>query len=207
MNRGSPAGLHWDEAYIQGDTTRSWFQQHPTPSLRILDEAGVSPSASLIDVGGGASTLVDALLERGHSDLTVLDVSAEGMRTAKRRLGHNARNVRWLLEDLLAWHPDRTWRVWHDRAVLHFFSTDTGRDRYVATLNAATKPGSLAIIATFAPDGPQKCSGLPVARYDARQLAALLSPHWQPLTDTREHHTTPAGGTQPFTWTLFHRQT
>jgi trans-aconitate methyltransferase len=197
---------HWDDAYRHGDTTRSWFQSQAAPSLRMLDAAGVRPTDSVIDVGGGASTLVDALLERGHTDVTVLDISGEGMRTAQQRLGARASRVHWLIADLLTWAPDRTWQVWHDRAVLHFFTTHADRRRYVHTLHSATEPGSVAIIATFAPDGPRHCSGLPVAHYDPRQLAELLGPTWQPLTDAREEHATPAGALQPFTWTAFRRQ-
>lgn len=197
---------HWDDAYRRGATTRSWFQAEADPSLRILDAAGVRPSDSLIDVGGGASALVDALLQRGHDDLTVLDISGEGMRTAQQRLGAKASHVRWLVADLLAWAPDRTWHVWHDRAVLHFFTADADRRRYLDALHAATEPGSLAVLATFAPDGPHHCSGLPVARYDPGQLAELLGPNWRPLVDTREEHTTPTGAVQPFTRAAFRRE-
>lgn len=201
----STAG-HWDDAYRLGNTTRSWFQEQAQRSLRMLDAAGVRPSDSLIDIGGGASTLVDALLERGHDDLTVLDISAEGLRTAQDRLGVNAGRVRWLTADLRDWASDRTWNVWHDRAVLHFFTTDADRDRYLQALGSGTGPGSLAVLATFAPDGPQHCSGLPVERYDAAGLSALLGPGWQLLADTREEHSTPAGAVQPFTWAAFRRR-
>lgn len=196
---------HWDDAYSHGDTTRSWFQAEALPSLRMLDKADVTPRDSLIDVGGGASTLVDALLDRGHGDLTVLDISAGGLGTAQERLGPDAARVRWVVADLLTWQPDRAWNVWHNRAVLHFFTTDEARRKYLQALDAATTPGSLAVLATFAPDGPQPCSGLAVDRYDAGQLSALLGPGWHRLTDTREDHTTPAGGTQSFTWATFRR--
>lgn len=207
MSRASGIAQHWDEAYGQGDATCSWFQHQALPSLKMLDDAGVVTSDSLIDVGGGASTLVDALLERGHADLAVLDISAEGLRIAQGRLGRQAQRVRWLVADLLTWKPDRAWHVWHDRAVLHFFTTATARHRYVHALNAATEAGSLAVLGTFAPDGPDQCSGLPVSRYDARGLSALLGPRWQLLSEDSEVHTTPAGGTQPFTWCAFRRQT
>lgn len=201
----STAG-HWDDAYRLGNTTRSWFQEQAQPSLRMLDTAGVRSTESLVDVGGGASTLVDALLERGHDDLTVLDISAEGLRTAQDRLGPNAARVQWLTADLRSWVPDRTWNVWHDRAVLHFFTTGADRDRYLHALDDGTEPGSLAVLATFAPDGPQHCSGLPVERYDAAGLSALLGRGWQLVADSREEHTTPGGAVQPFTWAAFRRQ-
>jgi hypothetical protein len=201
------AGLaaHWDEAYRHGDTTRSWFQQHPRPSQQLIESTGVNPADGIIDVGGGASTLVDALLDAGHTDITVLDISAEGLRTARRRLGQRSEAVRWLVADLLDWTPDRTWNIWHDRAVLHFFTTDTDRQHYVRSLNAATAPGSWALLGTFAADGPTHCSGLPVTRYDAQDLAELLGQHWQLIAHNGEQHTTPTGGTQHFTWTAFQR--
>lgn len=196
---------HWDEAYRLGNTSRSWFQAVPAPSLAMLDAVEVTTRQSVIDVGGGASTLVDELLHRGHTDITVLDVSDEGLRTAQRRLAESASRVRWLTADLRAWVPNRTWDVWHDRALLHFFVNDIDRQRYLHALDAATEVGSIAILATFAPDGPQQCSGLPVARYSTADLSAFLGPGWQPLIERREEHHTPAGGSQPFTWVGFRR--
>lgn len=207
MNGTADTAEHWDSAYRHGDTTRSWFQQQPQTSLHMIDTVGVKPTDSLIDVGGGTSRLVDALLDREHTDLTVLDISAEALHTAQQRLGPRASRVRWLLADLHTWSPDRTWAVWHDRAVLHFFTTQTDRQHYLHALDRATTPGSLAVLATFALNGPQQCSGLPVARYDAQQLSELLGNHWRLLADTHEEHTTPSGGRQPFTWAAFRRET
>jgi trans-aconitate methyltransferase len=197
--------LHWDAAYLLGDATRSWFQQQPLPSLRALDDAGVTPADSVLDVGGGASPLVDALLARGHDDLSVLDVSAEGLAVAQRRLGDDAARVDWITADLLAWRPDRAWNVWHDRALLHFFVAAGDRAAYLDVLDRATGPGSVAVLATFAPDGPDHCSGLPVSRYGAADLAALLGDRWQLIDSRREDHTTPGGGIQQFTWSSFRR--
>ena len=207
MSVAPGSAARWDDAYRHGDTSRSWFQTQAVVSLRLLDATGVRPTDSVVDVGGGASTLVDALLERGHHDLTVLDISAEGMRTAQQRLGANASQVNWLDADLLTWTPNRTWHVWHDRAVLHFFATDADQQHYLHALDRGTMRGSVAVLATFAPDGPQQCSGLPVARYDVEQLTALLGPTWDLLTKTREEHITPTGATQPFTWAAFRRRT
>lgn len=173
--------------------------------MEMLEAVGVATDQSVIDVGGGASTLVDALLEHGYTDLTVLDISDEGLHTAQGRLGDAADRVQWMLADLRTWNPSRTWDVWHDRALLHFFVADQDRQRYLHALDAATELGSVAILATFAADGPQHCSGLPVTRYAAADLAALLGPSWQPLTERREEHHTPSGGSQPFTWVAFRR--
>ena len=200
------AATHWDDAYRLGHNTRSWYQQQPQPSLAMLDAVGATTDARLIDVGGGAASLVDALLARGYRDLTVLDISREGLHVAQTRLGTAAERVHWIVADLLAWEPQRTWDIWHDRAVLHFFTDDAARARYCDTLNRATDPDSVAILATFAPDGPERCSGLAVHRYDAGRLAALLGERWQLVDDRRDLHSTPSGGVQPFTWAAFRKR-
>lgn len=197
---------HWDRTYAPGDTSRSWFQQQPTLSLQMLREARARPDDSVIDIGGGASRLVDALLAAEWTDITVLDISTVALQIAQRRLGADASRVHWILADLLAWAPTHRWSVWHDRAVLHFFTDPAERARYLRVLHRATRPGSVAILATFAPDGPHQCSGLPVVRYSPRTLGAILGPHWQKLSDVREEHTTPSGTIQPFTWTVLRRQ-
>ena len=203
VTEASPVAEHWDQAYRLGEATCSWFQPTATQSLRMLDAAGITAADSVVDVGGGACRLVDELVARGFQDVTVLAVSAEAVRVAQERLSELAGRVRWLVRDVLTWEPHRPWRIWHDRAVLHFFSTPIARDAYLRRLHAATTTGSIAVIATFAPDGPEHCSGLPVARYDGRQLAELLGYAWQLVAVERELHTTPAGTAQPFTWTTF----
>jgi methyltransferase family protein len=199
------AAHRWDRAYGEGERTRSWFEAEPVGSLRMLQLAGVSPADSVIDAGGGASTLVDALLERGFDDVTVLDISATGIQAAQRRLGPSAGRVQWIVADLRDWRPSRTYQVWHDRAVLHFLTADADRQSYLDTLTASTAAGAAAIFATFAPDGPRQCSGLPVARYSAHDLAALLGDRWTSVVDDREEHVTPAGAIQPFVWAVFRR--
>lgn len=197
---------HWDRAYDDGVQTRSWFQIEPVASLRMFAVAGVSSSASVIDAGGGASTLVDALLAHGFSDVTVLDVSAAGLRAAQERLGPAADRVEWVVADLLDWRAERTYQVWHDRAVLHFLTAEHDRRRYLDTLHASTAAGAVAVFGTFGPGGPRQCSGLPVSRYGAGDLAALLGDRWAPVADDREDHVTPAGGVQPFVWAAFQRR-
>ena len=192
--------FHWDDTYAAGETTRSWYQQHPGMSLRMFDAAGVQADASVIDVGGGASPLAGALLERGFGDVTVLDISAAGMAYARRRLGARAEQVTWLVTDVRTWKPRRRYAVWHDRAVFHFLISAEDRRQYVRTLEAATEPGTVAVFGLFAPDGPQRCSGLPVARYSAQDLAGELGSRWTLIAQDREEHRTPAGATQPFTW-------
>jgi trans-aconitate methyltransferase len=204
MTRSPSAAEHWDRTYLAGETTRSWFQAEPLASLRVLDAVGVASTASVIDVGGGTSRLVDALVARGHTDLAVLDVSEEAVDVARKRLG-GCVGVQWLVEDVLVWAPRRRWDVWHDRAVLHFFTTPGERERYLRALARATTEGSVAVVATFAPDGPRSCSGLPVARYDAAQLADLLGRDWTQVMEDREDHVTPDGSKQPFTWAAFRR--
>jgi protein-L-isoaspartate O-methyltransferase len=189
--QGSGAA-HWDDAYAAGDSSRSWFQRRPAMSLAMLDAAGVTAADSVIDVGGGASPLAGALLDRGFGDVTVLDISATAIQLSWRRLGTRAAQVQWLVADLRSWQPERHYQAWHDRAVLHFMTDQV--------LDAATGPGAVAVIGCFAPDGPSQCSGLPVARYSPADLARLFGAGWTLLAEEREEHVTPAGAVQPFTW-------
>ena len=197
------AAAHWDAAYAQGGSTRSWFEEHPDMSLRMLDSAGLTAADAVIDVGGGASPLTGALLDR---DLTVLDISAAGMQFARERLGPRADQVHWLTADVLSWHPPRRYQAWHDRAVYHFLTTEEHRQQYLRTLDTATIPGAVAVFGCFAPDGPQYCSGLPVARYSPAQLARQAGAKWLLISQDREEHITPAGTIQPFTWIALRRQ-
>jgi Methyltransferase domain len=196
---------YWDEVYAGGDASRSWFQACPLMSLTMLDAAGVTASDSVIDVGGGASRLAGALLGRGFRDITVLDISATGTRYAQDQLGEQAQQVQWLVADVLAWEPTRRFRVWHDRAVFHFLTSSSDQHRYVRILDAATDTDAVAVFGCFAPDGPQRCSGLPVARYDVPALAGHLGHAWTLCAGDREEHITPAGVMQPFTWAAFRK--
>lgn len=197
---------HWDDAYAHGDATRSWFQRRPVMSLRMLETAGVTPEDSVVDVGGGASVLVDALLGRGFADITVLDISAIAIQHARRRLGAQAKGVHWLVADLLAWQPQRSYRAWHDRAVYHFLTAASDQQRYRQALDDATDPGAIAVLGCFAPEGPERCSGLPVARYSPADLAQQLKDDWALISQAREEHITPADVMQPFTWVALRKQ-
>ena len=192
MARDPDTAAHWDDAYALGEATRSWFQQQPTLSLRMLDMAGVAAGDSVIDVGGGASPLAGALLGRGFTDVTVLDISATGMQYARSRLGPQAGHVRWLTGDVLTWQPERRYQAWHDRAVFHFLTTVQARRRYLQALEAATTPDAAAVFGCFAPDGPPYCSGLPVARYSPQELAGQLGIGWTLIARDREEHITPS---------------
>lgn len=198
---------HWDQVYLTRPATGvSWYQPEATPSLAALARFGVPNAASLIDIGGGASTLVDNLIDRGWSDLTILDIAGPALAIAGQRLGAAAQRVRWIEADITQWRPARTYDVWHDRAVFHFLTEAEARQRYRRALEAALAPNGLAIIATFAPDGPERCSGLPVRRYDAALLAQELGDAVELLGDWRQSHTTPGGAVQSFNWCAFRRR-
>lgn len=191
---------HWDAAYAKGADRVSWAQEHARPSLALIDELAVPADAAIIDVGGGASPLAADLVERGFRDVTVLDLSPLALATARERLGDRADAVSWLCADLRAWSPPRSYGLWHDRAVLHFLTDPADRAHYAETVARAVEPGGHAIIAGFAPDGPEQCSGLPVQRATAEDLAALLGDAFVPVAMRREEHTTPSGNVQPFAW-------
>lgn len=197
---------HWDAAHAQGDDTRSWYEAHPDMSLRMLGAAGVSAADALIDVSGGASPLTGVLLDRGFRDLTVLDISAAGMQHARDRLGSRAAQVHWPTADVLSWHPPRRYQAWHDRAVYRFLVTEEHRQQYPHTPDTATALGAIAVFGCSAPDGPQHCSGLPVARYSPAQPARQIGAQWLLISQDREEHITPAGAIQPFTWIALRKQ-
>ena len=204
MNQNRTA--HWQNVYTsKGENEVSWFQDNPAPSLELIDLTGVSHDAALIDIGGGTSRLVDALLDRGFGSVTVLDLSTAALDTAKVRLGKRADDVRWIAADATQWQPDRVYDLWHDRAALHFLTDPVDVAAYITRLKAATAAGSQVIIGTFALDGPEKCSGLVVQRYDSGALATALGSQFN-LIDTRRHeHTTPWGSVQRFQFSVFRR--
>ena len=199
--------VHWDTVYAgKAETAVSWYQPHSERSLQLIRAAPGGREASVIDVGGGASTLVDDLLADGHRDLTVLDISEAALSRAKARLGARARDVTWIVADITNWTPSRTWAVWHDRAVFHFLMENSQQDAYIAALTNATKRGAAVIVATFALDGPDKCSGLPVQRYDGGSLAARLGGDFQLISESAEQHVTPWGAKQSFAYSVLERR-
>jgi SAM-dependent methyltransferase len=197
---------HWNNAYTsKGEAGVSWFEDAPTLSLDLVRQAGASSTSSVIDIGGGASRLVDALLREKVGKVTVLDLSPAALDAAKARLGAAASYVEWITADVTDWKPEQRYDIWHDRAAFHFLTEADARQAYVECLHAALRPNSHAIIATFALDGPERCSGLPVMRYDAAGIAAVLGPSFR-LVDQRRHvDTTPWGSTQAFQFSLLKR--
>lgn len=199
---------HWEHVYRRGGA-HSWDQDEATVPLRLLGDAGVGPGTSVVDVGGGDGALAAALVRRGFPDLTVLDISEHGLAAGRQRLGQAAERVAWVVADVRSWRPPRTFGCWHDRAVFHFLVDGGDRLGYGRALSSATAPGAVAVIGTFAADGPPMCSGLPVARYDGGRLCAVVSAasgvEWQLVDGASEEHHTPAGAVQPFTWVVLRR--
>jgi SAM-dependent methyltransferase len=197
---------HWDNLYTsRAEKDVSWYQDRATPSLDLIALTGLSADAEIIDIGGGASRLVDSLLHANFGRLTVLDLSGAALDTTKQRLGDKAARVTWVVADVTTWQPPRTYDLWHDRAAFHFLIDQAGQSAYVERLKTAVRPAGFVIIGTFAPDGPERCSGLPVVRYDAPALAAALGDAFE-LIDARPHeHTTPWGAVQRFQFATFRR--
>lgn len=193
---------HWEQVYeTKAETEVSWFQPHAELSLKLIRAANASNDVSIIDVGGGASTLVDDLLAAGSRKLTVLDLSAAALAKARQRLGERAAAVTWIEGNILdAPLPAQAYDVWHDRAVFHFLTDEAERHAYVAAVLHAVKPGGLVIVATFAEDGPTKCSCLPVMRYAASELHAQFGAPFQMLGHEKESHHTPGGNEQKFVY-------
>ncbi|MBL8570923.1 MAG: class I SAM-dependent methyltransferase [Phreatobacter sp.] len=203
----SGGSRHWETVYAtKAETEVSWFQDCPTPSLAMIATAGATSASAIVDIGGGESRLVDALVADGHRDVTVLDLSGTALQVARHRMGAAAVGVEWIVADVTAWRPARRYDVWHDRAAFHFLIEEAERAAYVAALDAALPPGGHAIIATFALDGPERCSGLPVARHDGESLARVLGAGFRRI-DTRPHsHVTPWGTAQSFQFSLFRKE-
>lgn len=198
---------HWEQVYTQKESNSvSWYRDHLEVSLEMLARAGLRPESRVIDVGGGASTLVDDLLERGVAHISVLDLSAASLAVAKTRLGARASRVAWLTGDITRVPLSAgAYTHWHDRAVLHFLTADADVREYAAQATRAVAPGGHAVIGGFAPDGPERCSGLPVARRSPEDIAALLAPAFVLIDSCQERHQTPSGMDQSFAYALLRR--
>jgi len=194
---------HWESVYRKRDPVEaSWFQAEATLSLTLIRDTAPA-SAVVLDVGGGSSTLVDGLLAAGYHGITVLDISSAALDHARRRLGPAALEVNWLVADILtAVLPQHGIDVWHDRAVFHFLTSAADRERYVSQVKGAMRAGGVVLVATFAADGPTRCSGLPVARYSTGELHKQFGPDFRLIESRREEHVTPQGVVQSFVYCL-----
>ena len=191
---------HWDRIYTRKVPNQvSWYRPHLEESISLIGQAGGGTGAAIIDVGAGESTLVDDLLARGYSRITVLDISQAAILATKKRLGDAAEQVRWMIGDITqAELAPATYDVWHDRAVFHFLTSEDDRRAYVRQLVRAVKRGGHVIVSAFGPDGPSRCSGLEVLRYDAESLHAQFGAKFRLISSSRHLHETPFGTTQQF---------
>lgn len=196
---------HWEQIYASKEPFElSWFKTHLKKSLELIDKTQLEKDSQIIDVGGGASTLVDDLMERGFDKLTVLDLSATALNRMKKRMGGKAGSVTWIVGDVTQLAlPENKFDLWHDRAVFHFLTEREDRRLYLENLRRTLKPDGHFIIATFADDGPEKCSGMQVERYDAEKLRKIIGEDFEFLESFTEHHETPFGTTQNFIYAHF----
>ena len=196
---------HWDFVFeTKASEEVSWFQAESTTSLRLL-QRWASPAGSVIDVGAGTSTVVDALVDAGWRDATVLDISDTALAKVRNRLGDRANAATFVSADVRSWRPNRTFDAWHDRATFHFLVEPTDRDHYVAMVTQAVTPGGVVVLATFAADGPTECSALPTSRYSPEELVRTFGPAFTLEHAEREQHATPFGTIQQFSWVVLRR--
>jgi SAM-dependent methyltransferase len=195
---------YWNSVYeTKGETEVSWYQNNPEPSLEFIRRYAPDRTASIIDIGGGLSRLADHLLVDGFQNLSVLDISSEAMALARDRLGDRGTSIEWIVSDVTKWTPEKVYDLWHDRAVFHFLTEFDDQMAYIARLKHALKRGGYLVIGTFALDGPEKCSGLPVMRHDSHSLQNLLGEAFK-LIETRKHdHQTPFQTIQHFQYSIF----
>lgn len=197
---------NWDDTYeARDENALTWFEAAPDTSLALIDRAGLPDGAACVDIGAGTSRLAGALLKRGAGHVTLLDLSSRALQTALAHLPADA-PVTTIVGDVTEWHPDRAYDLWHDRATFHFLTERAKQDRYLRVLERAVCPGGGVVIATFAEDGPDRCSNLPVQRYSAPALAARLGDGFEPVETRRHVHVTPKGNEQPFTYLLARRR-
>ena len=197
---------HWNDVYTRkADTDVSWYEPEAAVSLELIARCGLPLEARILDVGGGTSRLVDGRLARGHRDVSVLDISEAALAKARARLGERASGVAWVTSDVTAFKSEAPYALWHDRAVFHFLTDDNDKRAYVDVLSRTVIEGGHVLIGTFALDGPERCSGLQVARYDAAGIAAVLGPAFTLVDQLAHAHTTPSGSVQRFTFARFVR--
>ena len=196
---------HWEDRYKGTKPEKlTWYQPRPVQSLQWIT-ANCAHDQALIDIGAGASTLADHLLDAGFNDITLLDLSAQSLCESRNRLGARAHQLKWITADISNWMPGRKYVLWHDRAVFHFLTEARHRTAYKQALLAALPADGILVMATFAIGGPEKCSGLPIVQYSATSLQAELGPHFELLETRQEQHPTPAGNSQLFSWCLLQK--
>jgi SAM-dependent methyltransferase len=199
---GVDRAAHWQHLYeTRSADDVSWYEPVPERSLALIRATGIPLEAPILDVGGGASLLVDHLLASGYTDISVLDLSPAALEQARARLGPAAGRVTWIAADITSFVPERRYALWHDRAVLHFILRPDEQRRYLAALRKGLAPHGHVVLATFGPGGPPRCSGLPVQRYSAAALEVLLGPGFDLRSSRIEQHRTPGGETQEFLYT------
>jgi hypothetical protein len=201
---GPDSGQHWQSVYeTKAFAEVSWYEPVPQRSLELIQGTGLPSDAALLDVGGGASTLVDHLLATGFEDITVLDVAPAALEASEARLGTAAGQIQWIAADVTTWQPQRRYDLWHDRAVFHFLVDPALRDRYLHVMKAALAPGAYVVMASFGPEGPTRCSGLDVQRYSADELGAVLGSAFRLVRSDIDEHVTPSGCAQQFLYGLW----
>ena len=198
---------HWEEIYnAKSPTEVSWYQTRPSLSLQLIKSKGIEKGQGIIDVGGGSSMLVDCLLDEGFDDLAVLDISGRSLEIAKERLGDREGDVEWFEADATEFQPPRQFHLWHDRAVFHFLTDERDRRKYLNVLKEALLPEGYLVMATFAIDGPERCSGLDTVQYDEESMSLELGDGFTLMEEVYEYHITPGDKVQKFVYFLYKRK-
>lgn len=198
---------HWQNIYATKDFENvSWYQKYPKTSVRLIETSNLPKNASIIDIGGGDNYLVDALLELGYTNITVLDISSNAIERAKKRLGNQADKVKWIVSDITAFSPETTYDYWHDRAVFHFLRDKDAINKYLSTVNLAVGTNQFFSIGTFSENGPNKCSGIEIKKYAVEDLTQLFHPQFEAIESFKELHPTPFETTQEFSFVRFRKR-
>jgi len=197
---------HWEEIFEQKtDQQKSWYQSYPSMSIKLIEELSLHKNAAIIDVGGGDGRLVDSLLEKGYTNITVLDISSNAIENAKKRLGDNAKKVKWVVSDILDFNSRRQFDLWHDRAAFHFITTDKEIEKYVEVCENHIVSRGYLILGTFSEKGPQKCSGLDIKQYSQDSMSVRFEKKFERIICMEEDHTTPSGINQNFLFCIFNK--
>lgn len=198
---------HWDKVYSEKQPTEvSWYEPMPEISLSLIGDCNLEKDAAIIDIGGGDSFLAEFLVSKGHTDVTVVDISPNAIERAKERMCEKADEVNWIVADAATFKPTKKYDLWHDRATFHFLIDENDQKNYLKTLFDAVKPGGYVIMSTFSDTGPPTCSGLPVQRYSVGEMQKIFEKEFSVLSGRTVDHTTPSGGIQNFTVCSFQKK-